>query len=431
MEPNFLKSKELLYEILSRGVSDPGDAETRRKTLRALLHREKRERSLSSIKSPFSFEQDVLEIRVSLDDISNLLSGTEVLSTSLLRRLESRLAHLSARINRLDPDETQAEDKKALACEVLSLEGTFAALVSPPLDTLEDEVPDFPPRTSSPIKAPSTSFHHHHTPPKVYKWGISFSGSETPEQVFNFLDRIEELRIARGASKNDLLLSAVDIFTGNALIWFRSIKTRVTTWDELLEFLKREFLPTNLDFKIWEKIHNYKQNFSENCTIFIATMENMFSHLRSLPSESVRLDYIRHNLHPFYIKLLALHDITSVDQLSDLCRKLEDMKLDLYTSPPKFSKVSGPKPTSSGLCAVTCWNCRHQGHLYYDCEAPRNIFCFGCGLENVTQPCCPQCNQKKVSGATPLAVASTSASPAVEKGKRTAQYIPKKGNYRK
>lgn len=428
MEPNFLKTKELLYEILSRGATDPGVAESRRKTLRALLHREKRERSFSSIQSPFPFTQDVEEIRESLADITDLLSGTEVPSPSLLRRLESRLAHLSARINRLDPDDTQAEEKKALACEVLSLEGTFAALVSPPLDTLDDEVPLM---TSSPIKAPPSPFRHHPNPPKVYKWGISFSGSETPEQVFNFLDRVEELRIARGASKNDLLLSAIDIFTGNALIWFRSIKTRVTTWDELLGLLKKEFLPTNLDFKIWEKIHNYKQNFSENCTIFIATMENMFSHLRSLPSESVRLEYIRHNLHPFYIKLLALHNITSIDQLSDLCRKLEDMKLDVYTSPPKFSRVSGPKPTSSGLCAVTCWNCKNQGHLYFDCEAPRNIFCFGCGLDNVKRNCCPQCSQaKNVSGAAPLAVASTSASPAIEKGKRTANYLPKKGNYR-
>lgn len=425
MEPNFLKTGELSYEILSRGASDAGDADTKRKILRGLLHREKQERGLSSVKSPFTFEKDVEEIKVSLSDITKLLSGSEVPSTSLLRRLESRLAHLSARINRLNPDDTQADVKKALALEVLSLEGTFATLVSPPIDPVDDEVPI---RASPPTRPPSPRFYHHHSPPKVYKWGISFSGSETPEQVFNFLDRVEELRHARGASKHDLFLSAIDIFTGNALLWFRSIKNTVSTWDELLENFKKEFLPSHLDFDIWEKIRSYKQGFSEKCTVYIATMENMFSRLQNLPAESVRLEYILYNLHTFYLERLALVDITSIAQLSGFCKKLEDMKHRMFTSTQKISRVSGHQPSTSGLCAITCWNCKNEGHLYYNCEAPRKIFCFGCGLENVRKGACPKCTSKNVGEAASLAVASTSTSPAIVKGKRTANYTPKKGN---
>ena len=112
---------------------------------------------------------------------------------------------------------------------------------------------------------------------RKYINGEFFYGSETPEQVFNFLDRVDELRHARGASKQDLFLSAIDIFTGNALVWFRSIKNTVDTWDDLFEIFRNEFLPSHLDFDVWEKIRNYKQDFSEVYNLYSYYVEYVLS----------------------------------------------------------------------------------------------------------------------------------------------------------
>ena len=454
MEPNFLKSKELAYEILIRGETEAGDVESNRKILRALLKREKGKPLNPSIKSPFEYVSEVSEIKESLEDINILLSGPQASSKSLWQRLETRFSHLASRIDRLVPDAEQSGYIENLRRELLTLEGTWALLVSPPpVEIIDDPVPV---GISTPIGSPPMPLDHQPTPhrslptspdrehtsrrfpsppsyrhqafPKVYKWGISFSGSETPEEVFDFLDRVDELRHARGATKKDLFLSAIDIFKGSALIWFRSVKNTVDTWDDLLLIFKKEFLPSHLDFEVWEKIRNFKQDFSVKCTIYIATMENLFSRLHSLPKESVRLEYILHNLHNFYLERLALVDVTSIAQLSDLCRKLEDVKHQMFPPNQRVSKVSWPKPTSSGLCAVTCWNCSTQGHVYQECKAPRNIFCYSCGLKSFTTRSCPACAQKNTGEATPLAVASTSTSPAGMKGKRTANYVPKKGN---
>lgn len=38
-----------------------------------------------------------------------------------------------------------------------------------------------------------------------------------------------------------------------------------------------------------------------------------------------------------------------------------------------------------------CWNCQRHGHLYRDCRASRNKFCFSCGFANHTKATCPKC----------------------------------------
>src|SRR3978361_855255 len=117
--------------------------------------------------------------------------------------------------------------------------------------------------------------------------GNSFFGAERPDQVFEFLERIEELLQARGASKQDLFNSAVDLFKNNALLWFRSIKSTVSSWDGLIEALKKEFLPSSLDFDTWEHIRSRKQMFNEKCSVYIATMESLFNRLQDVPPERV------------------------------------------------------------------------------------------------------------------------------------------------
>ena len=55
MEPNYLKSKELSYEISVRGKKVAGDVESNRKILRALLSREKKSLVVPAIKSHLEF----------------------------------------------------------------------------------------------------------------------------------------------------------------------------------------------------------------------------------------------------------------------------------------------------------------------------------------------------------------------------------------
>lgn len=71
-------------------------------------------------------------------------------------------------------------------------------------------------------------------------------------------------------SKAKLFQSAIDLFSGDALAWYRSVKNRVTDWEDLVQTLKLDFLPPDFDDIIWEEIRNRKQKKTEKVSIFLA-----------------------------------------------------------------------------------------------------------------------------------------------------------------
>jgi hypothetical protein len=54
-----------------------------------------------------------------------------------------------------------------------------------------------------------------------------FSGKVSGMSVNSFL----QSRVARGVSTHELLVSAVDLLEGPALIWYRSVHSTVQSWE--------------------------------------------------------------------------------------------------------------------------------------------------------------------------------------------------------
>ena len=52
----------------------------------------------------------------------------------------------------------------------------------------------------------------------VSKWNLKFTGGEKEISLSAFLARVEELRIARHATKQDLLDGVIDLFSDRALV---------------------------------------------------------------------------------------------------------------------------------------------------------------------------------------------------------------------
>lgn len=212
------------------------------------------------------------------------------------------------------------------------------------------------------------------------------------------------------------------------------MKPTITSWDGLVEAFKLEYLPPHLDFVTWEKIRSYKQSLSQKCSVFIATMENLFSRLHSVPSESVRLEQIMYNLHPYYLERLALQEVTSLAQLSQLCSKLEDMKQRMLSSNPKSSaRFSVSEVPAYSVNSLSCWNCHQEGHFFYQCSQPARRFCHGCGKPNIVKSACSKCATKNEGMATSLAVAASNSRPETSspESSRKGKQPVKGGSYQK
>lgn len=207
----------------------------------------------------------------------------------------------------------------------------------------------------------------------VSKWGVSFSG-EGGLSLGAFLERVNELREARGVSFQELFLSAVDLFTGKALIWFRANRRRAIDWHSLVRLLREEFQSPHYDEQLLAEIRSRTQGNSESVGIYLASMEGMFERLSvKIPPPSRKSKLLEPDL-----------------ACMDVAEELAVMRIDA-SSTSRENKI------------FRCFRCNEKGHRYADCKKASLLKCYGCGKPGVIRPKCPKCNPsnpKSSGGAT-------------------------------
>ncbi|KAF2905912.1 hypothetical protein ILUMI_00262 [Ignelater luminosus] len=151
-----------------------------------------------------------------------------------------------------------------------------------------------------------------------------------------FFERIDELRTARGVSDSNLFNTAIELFRGDALIWYRSIRDTVNSWAELVRELLKAFLPCDCEQNIWEEVRHRSQGDHESVSVYIAVMENLFRRLPSIPIELTRRDIIRRNLLPYLHSQPAFEGTTTICRLTQLCKAIEDahIRASKFKAPP-------------------------------------------------------------------------------------------------
>jgi hypothetical protein len=213
-----------------------------------------------------------------------------------------------------------------------------------------------------------------------------------------FLARVEELMVARHATKQDLFDCAIDLFSGKALIWL-------------------EFQPADFNDRLFDEIRQRTQGSDETIGLYLAVIDNLFDRLTIKVAEPVRLKIILRNLSPFYQSQIGVHPVRSREELLGVGRVLEARKASVESFVPpvtrknrKFLELdlayvsSGPstaaiastdEPSSSAAPNrqnVTCCNCQKLGHIRSECPAPKKLLCYRCGKPDHTVRNCPNCS---------------------------------------
>lgn len=442
MNIQYLKKEMVIHELVVRGVAvdTSKTLDQLRSALRSLL---KLEKSGVSSYPPYSlkFSAEKQEIRTYIDEakntIENLSSGD---SQNKFIATQSRLVHILNRLRRI-PDSTLSSDEQIeradLLVEVLSTLDTLeetsrknpelsqnfqdAAEQTPPLATPPPQVSPGLNSTQFPVfQQPSQK------PPNVDKWNLKFTGDNKILSVHNFLERVEEMRAARHMTSRQIFDSAIDLFSGKALIWFRANKHRFNDWASLTDLLRHHFEPPDYRPRLFRDILDRTQDTSESIVEYLSCMQGLFRRYGGLSKEA-QLDIVRRNLSPFYATQLP--DVNTLEELEDECLKLEAKKYraENYVPPnrkrqqqfvePDFAFVSAHssrishfsspdespeaeevieaeavyRTSSNNATKVTCWNCKKVGHLNRDCPDPKKIHCYRCGKPDVTVKDCPKC----------------------------------------
>lgn len=425
MDPLYLSFEDLQYELRVRGVNNV-EAFTR------LMLRTK----LAEFQANETHEDLPLHESVTLDPMSEIeacTSRVDDLREACVRATigrdlsgpslyETRARQLLGRLARLQIEDPHlAEARKNLFSQIKELDPSLGSSEPLPVGKVD---PATPSRTEM-----SYEWHRPKSIP-VGQWRLVFDGDLSRQGVNAFIERVEELRQSRHVSRAELFESAIELFEGEALVWYRSIKSRVRSWDDIVRLLREEYVPADYELELWEEIRSRRQGAKERIGGYFAAMINLFSRLSSPPSEKERVDILRRNLDPYFIHSLGLVDCASVDELRQSCRRLENnrqladkshthrfsrqklLEPELaYRETPRskmgqwkprepsegsvgaqrdrrvrFSNEGrrSPSPIASTSDAnsgpnLKCWNCSQPGHRYGRCPKPRQRFCYRCG----------------------------------------------------
>lgn len=355
IEPDRLVKEELEYEIKIRGILPTGNVKELTRTLRDLLTLENEGHSFS-MKVEFDAESEIRICQEKLVDLESLIKAP--LSEAIIRKLKSKLGHLVGRCERITSNDKETIEIKAkLLTDIFKYVSRFRKLCeehkgsSEPLDIQFQQslITSTPNRSSSnatenqsasglPVLMNNLNLNKR---VNFSSWGLTFSGDSDTMGLNAFLERIEELCEAHNVSHDDLFRGAIEIFEGKALIFYRALKGKVNDWKTLCEHFREEFLPRDYTERLWEQIKTRTQGEKESITIYVAYMTNLFNRCSASINEAMKLKILRKNILPFYQTQLGLVDISTVDELIKLCKRIEDSRVNVLNFvPPTVDKHS-------------------------------------------------------------------------------------------
>lgn len=469
MNAYHLRKSEIQYELKIRNLSPDGTAGDLRKRL-SQAFAENVEPDLKFI-NDLDVSSELEECEMKVQDLSTMVSDYEgTFQDNEYHRIVARLLHLSRRVE-IIPENARVEEDLELKNSLLTrakellesfkqnsisksrstqseaskdtTQGNVQSLVrmftQPEPNASNQERTDDDISESNRLQSNPTQVNNSESSKEsgsnvpvaqvnpqrpryvpVYKWGLTFDNNG--QSIAAFLERVEELRRARGVTHQELFESAVDLFSGAALVWYRASSGRLHSWHQLCNELKEVFQPPDYDFRLQQEIFNRFQGDKEPIDLYVAAMEGLYGRLSGDIPESSRLAQIFNNLHPQLQDRLALVDIKTLNDLRTMGRRVEAGRLRHARPRPSTTQVSalepdlayhdslqrrGPPTASQGRVAAvnedhmqrrftrTCWNCGREGHRFVNCRNPRKRFCYGCGKENFLKKDCPTCNPSK------------------------------------
>jgi hypothetical protein len=457
MNAYHLRREEVEYELKIRNISAEGTAADNRKKLSQCLRNNTE--VVADCVDALDPEQELEICNEKLQDLTSLIAKYEgTFEDNEYQRIVTRLGHLYSRIGRIPEDDSSVaeagETKENLMAQTKKVIDDFKAprpVIQLSNNTIETEKKGSEGQIDHLLQnlqinlesgksvdyvqaiGPSTSnnpnsekmkpnlgeeqkcYSHKNGFVPVYKWGLQFSNT-SGQSIGSFLQRVEELRHARGLTEAQLFKSAVDLFSGSALIWYRSTVGRITNWSDLCREMKEVFQTPDYDDMLLQEIMNRRQGEQESIDLYIASMEGLYSRLSTQKSEDDRLKQMLKNLNRYLQEKLCLFPIVSISQLRTLGRKAElgrlraancqsmsstapvlEPDLAYRKSPsikPRVAELSYPKTQGRLPSKLKCWNCSEEGHRHTRCTKPRNVFCYGCGAKNVKKTECSSCCPK-------------------------------------
>lgn len=447
-----LQKPELVYEVAIRGETPADSVVELRKQIGRLGSKFPSDDILTS---PFDIPEDLKYVQESIDRLEKAVNSlkSSLSDKALLGRSKNLARHISFRLCRIDCSSSPENliKLKTILDKFNKIENV--------LNSLQSNFDDPSTSKASMVVGGTVS-----GPTEIIVscdrgsndlMSLKYNGKTC---VRAFIKRTSEIIIAKNISPSKVFNFATEIFTDDALHWFRSLEGSVATWDDVCQRLKADFSQPDYDYKFLDEIKLRTQGEKENITIYVAIMAGMFSQLDKSLSEQDKLDILLHNIRPCYAGVLSsAGEISSIQKLLAICKNFENVqcRFSSFHEPPKvsastmapsfaytrascsndynknmpnqnyskfnnqsnnqfnnqfsyntsnFKQSTTPKPFTETKVVhavkrkLFCPRCRVDSHGLRECTAERKIICFRCGRPDYRHYDCPDCQGLSSAG---------------------------------
>lgn len=336
-----LQKTELEYEVAIRGETPGSTVQELRKQITKLGPLFPSEDILIS---SIPVSEDLMGVNSCLGKIKVALDDENV-EKGVLLRTRNLLNHLYHRLNRIEYTDNETKElytsfvgKFKLYCEKYNnIKDNFVDNLDPQNNESSSTSPPFNITVSCDRGSSG----------EICK--LKYDGKTC---VRTFIQRVTEFCQARNTDSSKILAFGTEIFTGDALHWFRSVRDSVKNWEELVHLLKKDFDKSDYDYRLLSEIRSRTQGETENITTYLSIMSGMFSRLTKTLTEEDKLEIITHNIRPCYTgTLAAVPEVKDIDSLRTICRHFENIQARQahFQEPPKPSaEMLAPEFAYSG-----------------------------------------------------------------------------------
>jgi hypothetical protein len=160
-------------------------------------------------------------------------------------------------------------------------------------------------------------------PIPVPRWEIPFNGDTQDVKLRRFLNKVKFLASAEGITLDNVLRDIHHLLKGNAYNWYYPRRHNFSSWLIFEQAIAAEFIRPDYDEFIIEKIKSFKQQ-NEDFSSFYSQIEMLFVDLEEPFPDMTKLRIVKRNLSAFYRDKILLLDITTTQQLYDICKKIQN-----------------------------------------------------------------------------------------------------------
>lgn len=173
----------------------------------------------------------------------------------------------------------------------------------------------------------------------IHKWKLSYDGADNGRRLIEFLREVEFNARSEGFNHQELYNSAYHLLIGKARTWYMEVNANneLGTWNQLVAELKREFLPSDLDYQYERQAHLRKQGMRERFQDYYLEMTRILRNMTVLLDEAKRFQILFRNLRSEYKSAMLAANIDSIAKMREFGKNFDAINWQWFSRADKDS----------------------------------------------------------------------------------------------